>query len=167
MLTDIIIWAYIDAAYRLILSEMRKRRMDGDDEKRMSSSDSKSSMTVSSSSSHSSRASHTGNSPLTRKQEFDSTRSSSSSTVSITLSLAQTQNANTQPNSSPHSRTLILEFSPSLMYILTVILHVTTLTLRSRTRQETFFPIQCQRSGKCRPLHRPLVPYGLPTVISS
>jgi len=140
--------------------------MDGDDEKRMSSSDSKSSMTVSSSSSHSSRASHTGNSSLTRKQKFDDTRSSSSSIVSITLSPAQTQNTNTAKFMSPFTYPLILEFSSSLWYILILDLHPTTLALPSRTRQETFFP-NTQRSGKRCPLHRPLVPYGLPAVISS
>jgi len=134
----------------MILSEMRKRRTDGDDEKRMSSSDSKSSMTVSS---PSSRLSHTGGSPLTRKQQLDNTRSSSSSKVSITLSPAPTQNTDTQPNSSFHSRTLIPEFNSSLarsVGISSQWTYTLQLSLSDLVHgKKLFFQVlQCQRSGE-------------------
>jgi len=135
----------------MILSEMRKRRTDGD--KRMSSSDSKSSMSVSSPSSPSSRVSHTGGPPLTRKQKLDNTRPSSSSKVSITLSPAQTQNTDTQPNSCPHSRTLIPEFNSSLarsVGISSQWTYTVQLSLSDLVRGKKLFlqVLQCQRSGK-------------------
>ena len=136
----------------MILSEMRKRRTVGDDEKRMSSSDSKSPVTVSSPSSpSSSRVFHTDDSPLTRKQKLDNTRPSSSS--SITLSPAQTQNTGTQPNSCPHSRTLIPEFNSSLarsvgissQWTYTLQLSLSDLV---HGKKLCFQVLQCQRSGK-------------------
>jgi len=135
----------------MILSEMRKRRTVGDDEKRMSSSDSKSPVTVSSPSSpSSSRVFHTDDSPLTRKQKLDNTRPSSSS---ITLSPAQTQNTGTQPNSCPHSRTLIPEFNSSLarsvgissQWTYTLQLSLSDLV---HGKKLCFQVLQCQRSGK-------------------